>query len=341
MINGVSRPWGKLHWLLRSPSLKHEDWFLIGAISTQDRCLSTLRHGKVSFKLRHAAFLEIIDRPSQFSGLSKIRRDQNKQFFEAESDPANREIHTFEIFDPIRSLKRVVDSWLVSGKASNVILDVSTLPERFLFPILRWLVSSNDVKNLVVTCMTPEKYTHEDLAFDAQDASHLPTFASDPAQIEKTIKQVIVGVGFLPFSLPDWLKKTYSNPRSRISLMFPFPSNPDNVRKGWEFVRRVDANVSLNDDRQICRVAAYDVSGCFDRISLITSHGNSPAVYAPFGPKAHSVAMCLQALKTTSEAYFAHPSYYHPEYSTGIRLHENLPDGHAYAIKLAGKNLYS
>jgi hypothetical protein len=340
MINGAFRPWGKLQWLLGSPSLQSKEWFLIGVISTQDRCLSTLRHGKTSFKLCHAAFLEVVDEPSQFSNLSKIRRDQNREICEAETDPVNRETHVFGIFEPIRSLKRVVDSWLASGKVGNVILDVSTLPERFLFPILRWLVSSQAVENLVVTCMIPERYTHEDLAYDAQDASHLPTFANDPVQTEKTIKQVIVGVGFLPFSLPDWLKKTYSNPRSRISLIFPFPSNPDNVRKGWEFVRRVDANVSLNDDRQISRVAAYDVSGCFDRINLITSHGRSSAVYAPFGPKAHSVAMCLQALRTDAEAYFAHPSYYHPEYSTGIRLSNNLPDGNAYAIKLSGNNLY-
>lgn len=341
MINGLFRPWGKLPWLLGTPSLKIEKWFLIGTISTQDRSLSTLRHGGHCYQLCHSAFLEIVDEPSIFTILSNIRRDQNKNFWAAEADPKNRELHTLGLFDPIRSLKKLVDSWLVSGKAGNVILDVSTLPERFLFPIIRWLINSDVVKNLIVTCMFPEKYTHEDLAYDAREASHLPTFANDSLHVEKGVKQIIVGVGFLPFSLPDWLKKTYSNPRSKISLIFPFPSNPENVKKGWEFVRRVDSNVSLGDDRQICRVAAYDISGCFERIKLITADGKFPSVFAPFGPKGHSVAMCLQAIKMGAEAYFAHPSYYHPEYSIGTRMENNMPDGLAYAIKLAGKNLYT
>ena len=341
MINGIFRPWGKPQWLFKGASLKNEEWFLIGVLSTQDRCLSMLRHQNFSYKIAHAAFVEIVDEPSHFSELSKVRRENNRALWGAETNPAHRELHSFGLFDPIKKLKQLVDDWTANSKARNVILDVSALPERFLFPLVRWLKNSPNVKNLVVTYMMPEKYTFEDLAYNAREASHLPTFVYDTAASSQIIKNVVVGVGFLPFSLPEWLKKTYSNSRSKVSLIFPFPSSPANVQKGWEFVRRMDEpNINLVDDRQIARVAAHDISGCFERINLITATGSSPTVFAPFGPKAHSVAMCLQAINLQAEAYFTHPSFYHPEYSTGIKMVDGIPEGFAYAIRIGGVDLY-
>lgn len=340
MINGTLRPWGKPQWLLGMPTLKKESWFLIGSMSTQDRCLSILKHKDKSYDIAYAAFLEIVDVDSEFAQLSRDRRDINRHSWEQLVGPIQHELITLEIFSPILKIKKLIQKWLHSGIANNIILDVSTLPERFLFPMVRWLLESPVVKNLVITYMLPERYTHEDLAYNAREASHLPTFVDESQFTKSAVKNVIVGVGFLPFSLPEWLKKTYSNSRVKVSLIFPFPSSPANVRKGWEFVRRVEPNVLLADDRQICRVAAHDISGCYDRINLITANGLSPTVFAPFGPKAHSVAMCLHAINTNSEAYFTHPSFYHPEYSMGIRMDGALPAGYAYAIRLSGVNLY-
>ena len=341
MINGALRPWGKPQWLLGAPSLKHEEWLLIGAISTQDRCLSLLRHQQASFKLACAIFLEINDEPSQFSAESKIRRDANRMLWEAEVKLVKNELHKFSLFEPLKRLKTLIDSWTATPVAQNIILDVSTLPESFLFPMLRWLLDSCSVKNLVVTYMLPGQYTDEDLAYDAREAAQLTTFTYDGPQPEPPIRNVIVGVGFLPFSLPEWLKKTYKDPNLvRVSLIFPFPSTPSNVRKGWEFVRRIDSTVSLKDDRQIPRVDANDVSACFDRIQMLTNYGHSPTVFAPFGPKAHSVAMCLKAIQMKAEVYFTQPSFYHPEYSTGMKMDGGLPAGWAYSVRLGGRDIY-
>ena len=341
MINGSLRPWGKPQWLLGMQSLREEEWFLIGAISTQDRCLSVLRHQKVSFKLAHAAFLEIIDQPSKFSAASKLRRDVNRACWEAQVASEHRELHNFSIFEPLKRLNSLVNGWVQNNTARNVILDVSTLPEKFYFPILRWLLASNAVENLIITYMLPEQYTHEDLAYDALDASQLQTFTYSGSQPEPSIQAVIVGVGFLPFSLPEWLKKTYPNTNTvKVSLIFPFPADPASVRKGWDFVRRIQATVRLEDDSQIPRVDANDLSACFDRIQTLTNFGKTPTVFAPFGPKAHSVAMCLQAINMGAEVYYTQPSFYHPEYSTGVKMDGAVPAGHAYAIRLNGRNLY-
>jgi hypothetical protein len=341
MINGLLRPWGKPQWLFGMPSLKQQDWFLIGGISTQDRCLSTIRHQGVSFNLAHAAFLDIVDEPSKFSVASKLRRDGSRILFEAAVPVANREIHEFSLFDPFKRLKSLVDTWTNNPLAKNVILDVSAMPEKFFFPIVRWLLESPAVKNIVVTYMLPEQYTQEDLAYDARDAGQLNTFTYSGPQPEPTIQNVIVGVGFLPFSLPEWLKKTYKDTNTvKVSLILPFPSAPSNIRKGWEFVRRIEATVKLADDRQIPRVDANDLSACFDRIQTITNFGLTPTVFAPFGPKAHSVAMCLQAIKMKAEVYYTQPTFYHPEYSTGIKMDGAVPFGYAYAIRLNGRDLY-
>ena len=198
MINGSLRPWGKPQWLLGMQSLKQEEWFLVGTISTQDRCLSALRHQKVSFKLVHTAFLEIIDQPSKFSEESKLRRDANRACWEAEVPTAHRELHEFSIFEPLKRLNSLVEGWLHRNTAKNVILDVSTLPEKFFFPIVRWLLESDSVKNLVVTYMLPAQYTQKDLAYDAMDASQLQTFTYNGSQPEPSIQNVIVGVGLPP-----------------------------------------------------------------------------------------------------------------------------------------------
>lgn len=341
MINGALRPWGKPQWLFGMPLLKQEDWFLIGCLSTQDRCLSTIRHQGVSFNVTHAAFLDIADEPSKFSAASKLRRDRSRSLFEAVVPEKNREIHEFLLFDPFKRLKILVDTWTSNSLAKNVILDVSAIPEKFFFPIVRWLLESSTVKNIVITYMLPEQYTQEDLAYDARDAGQLHTFTYTGPQPEPTIQKVIVGVGFLPFSLPEWLKKTYKDTNTvKVSLILPFPSAPSNVRKGWEFVRRIEATVNLADDRQIPRVDANDLSACFDRIQTITNFGRTPTVFAPFGPKAHSVAMCLQAIKMKAEVYYTQPTFYHPEYSTGIKMDGTVPAGYAYAIRLNGRDLY-
>lgn len=340
MINGDFRPWGKPHWLLKMSSFENKDWFLIGNISTQDRCLSMSMHHGYSYNLAGAGFLEIIDAESEFSEKSKIRRDESRRRWDAQISSINREIHTFGILDPIKRLKRLVDSWIQGEFGKNIILDASTMPERFLFPIVRWLIEAKTIENLVVTYMLPESYTHYPLAYDAGDAGHLPTFLYNEDEREIPIRNVVVGVGFLPFSLPEWLKKTFPTPNVKVSLVFPFPSNPNNVRRGWEFVRHIEPNVKLSDNSQIARVDAHDLSGCLDRIRLITNSCVRPTVFAPFGPKAHSIAMCIEAIRTGAEVYYTHPTFYHPEYSTGIKMDGKAPYGNAYALRINGKDLY-
>lgn len=336
MINGKLRPWGQPGWLFGMPTLKAKDWFLLGCVSTQDRCRAVLLHHRHSLMLAGCAFVELADSPSVFSAESAKRMLANNQQI-VKLNPPGVQFFPIGLLDPLLRLKRWLTSWIASTNG-NIILDISTFPERLCFPIIRWLTESSDVQNFVITYMLPEKYTNEDLGYDSQDWGQLPTFVND--QGGATVEHVIVGVGFLPYSLPDWLKKTYDTPNFKISLLIPFPAAPSSVNRAWEFVRRIEKDLNLKDDRQIVRIAAHDLCGAFQRINGITKEGKSPAVFAPYGPKAQSVAMCLYALRHPSEVYFTQPMYYHPEYSTGMAMASGLPSGYAYAIRLDGTDFY-
>jgi hypothetical protein len=340
VINGELRPWGKPKWLLQMEALRTERWLLIGAISTQDRCLSMLRHSTHSFTLGHAAFLEIIDKKSVFHVQSDARREANRLRWQTDVAGYSHERLEFGLLDPLLRLKKQVGRWISGAYKKSVILDVTCLPERFFFPMIRWLVDSVDVENLIVTCMSPERYTEEDLAYDPEDWAHIQTFGPAAEDPEKPVKRVIVGAGFLPFSLPELLKKDYNANGIQVSVLFPFPAPPANIKRSWEFVRKIEVDLMLTEERQLARVGANDLSGCFDRIDSITRNGSIGTVFAPYGPKAHSIAMCLQAMKMKARVIYTQPTFYHPEYTTGIKLEDGVPAGFAYAIRVNSLSLY-
>ncbi len=320
-------------------SIKANSWLLIGAISTQERCLSMVRNQTTTFNLAHAAFLEIVDEASTFSDQAKALRDKNRAHFQKEVKAELRELHTFDLLEPIMRLQRLVGQWVVGQHRKNIILDITCLPERFFFPLLRRILDSTEVENLIITCMAPARYTDQELAYNPQDLVYIPTFGGSNESKPRPVKRVIVSAGFLPFGLPDLIKDNYSEPDIELHVIFPFPAEPANVKRSWEFVRKVELE-GLKDDRQLARVGANDLAGCFDRINAITRDGSIPTVFAPYGPKAHSVAMCLKAILMDSEVVYTQPTFYHPEYTTGIKLDDGVPTGYAYAVRVNGQALY-
>lgn len=340
MINGALRPWGKPQWLLQMERLRNEQWLLIGALSTQDRCLAMLDHRVKSFNLAHAAFLEISEKQTTFRERSEARRDQNRNKWHADTQGYSCELLSYDLLEPLIRLQKQVTLWTNGPFKKSIILDVSCLPERYFFPMLRWLLSSAQVENLIVTCMSPEKYTEEELAYDPQEWAHIQTFGLTAFGDEKPVKSVIVGAGFLPFSLPEWLRKDYNTNSIQVSMLFPFPAPPANIKRSWEFVRQVEVGLPLKDEARLVRVGANDMPGCFDRIDRMTRRGTVGTIFAPFGPKAHSIAMCLQAIKTGAQVLYTQPTYYHPEYTSGVKIEDGLPAGFAYAIRVSGHTFY-
>ena len=201
-----------------------------------------------------------------------------------------------------------------------------------------FLSSSEKIENLVVTYSTPERYFEGTLASEPQDWAVLPGFQKEEAPPTPKCIRVIVGVGFLPFRLPDLLKHDYQG--AEVTLVLPFPPGPPQFQRNWRFIHEIEKTCPLKDERQIIRIDAQDASRCFDHLCSLTKEGVEDTVLAPFGPKPHSLGMCLFAIKYNCDVYYTQPTHYHPEYSTGMKMRNGKPDTTAYAIKLNGKILY-
>jgi len=190
-----------------------------------------------------------------------------------------------------------------------------------------------------VTYTIPEKYFDGNLAEEPTPWAHLPMFqrmSSGP--FDKKPTNAIIGVGFLPFGLAELLKGDYDN--AQVNLIFPFPPGPPNYQRNWEFVRNIETSYPLRNDSQIIRVDALDTSGCYRHLSTLTDEGNIQSIFAPYGPKPHSLAMCIFASQHDCDVYYTQPRVYHPDYCSGIKQASNLPETYAYCIKLTGQSLY-
>jgi hypothetical protein len=186
-----------------------------------------------------------------------------------------------------------------------------------------------------VTYSIPSGYG-EILAEDHQTLQHLPLFG--PSQFpEPTVDFAFVGVGFSPLGLPELLE-----PYKRdvdVQLLFPFPPGPPAFQRNWSFIgelkKRLPPNVS-----DPMRIGAYDVPDVFEHICKLTDSGRKYAVFAPYGPKPVSLAMCLYAIQTAAAVYYTQPTKYNPAYSVGIKRINAEPESYAYCLRIGGRDLY-
>jgi hypothetical protein len=158
----------------------------------------------------------------------------------------------------------------------------------------------------------------------------------------KKKKALIVGLGYEPLGLPQILRYPEFT-QNRVLLLFPFPATPAGYLRNWEFVRNLDSEVGPNYNHEPIRVNGYDVSTIFDLILRHTDQAKEPVVFAPYGTKPMSLAMCLYACShpENSSVYYTQPKSYNPRYSSGIKMVNGEPDTFAYCIRLDGKDLYS
>lgn len=332
MINDTFRPWGNVSWLL--PRIGPHSWQVVGCNATETRSNAILHFSPKILTIERADFLSIEDQPSDYSAQCQIKRNEHRKEFDATM--GNRGF----IYEAtlLQSAKSLLSLYQGIVKSKHIVLDISALPKRFFFPLTRWILSNPEVEDFVVTYMLPEAYTTEQLAYDPENWAHLPTFQSDAIEPGVKVESVIVGAGFVPFGLPELLRHDYDG--ARVSLLLPFPPGPPQAQRTWQFVSDIEGECRLEDDRRIVRVSAYDVAGCFEQIDAITERGARRTVFAPYGPKPHSLAMCLYAIGRSLDVFYTQPTFYHPNYSTGIRKSDNVPIGYAYALKIGGRNLY-
>jgi hypothetical protein len=334
MLGKHFRPWGNLSWALNK--IHNNKWDVFGCLSTEDRCLGVFEVLNANKMLGNYKFLRINDPSSIYSQRSEeLIKERTDDYISKGGDSTKIEQH--ELFEKIDSLKIGVDSFL-GHSSGNIILDVSSLPKRFFFPILRLLLNSRDkVKNLIATYAVPERYHDGPLAEDPEPWAHIPLFGPG-GYPDQEFEVLIVGVGFLPFGLPELLKSEYRN--LSVKLFFPFPPGPPTYQRTWNFVREIAKDFPI-DNEMLMRVDTYNVSDAFDYICSITTGNSKKAIMAPYGPKTISIAMCIYATLASAPVYYMQPKIYNPEYSSGIKKNtQGDPEIYAYCLRLDGQDYY-
>lgn len=336
MLFGSYRPWGMLPWLLNRLSAKK--WDLLGALATGDRSLATWKYLKQKSFLKHLELLQIEDLPSPFWGSEATDRvsARRDEFIREGGDPAF--VSSYNILEPAGVINDIANNF-INKSADNIIIDISSLPKRYFFPLIKVVLDKSASANIIVCYTRPLSHDRQKpLAIDPQpwiNFTHFPLPYPEPKK-----KQLIVGLGYEPLGLPQLIKGEEFR-GSDIRLMFPFPANPEGYLRNWEFVRNLDSDVGPYLHQPI-RVDAYDVPSIFDNIKSMTDNCNQYAVFAPYGTKTMSLAMCLYAIAypDKSSVFYTQPKSYNPNYSTGVKTIRGLPAIFGYFVRMNGKNIY-
>lgn len=325
------RPWGPVDWALSLSSQKR--WHFVGALGTEDRSLCSWAHFKSVGVIGSAMFAEIHDVDSEkyrdrFNTAITARRIE---FGQHGCDPSV--VWRMDLMTELFHISAFAKDAEAFGP--SVVLDITSFPKRFSFPILRTLMLSSLIKNLLLTYTTPMSYAPDDqpLYEDIEPWRNLPGFGGSATLIEQ---QWVVSIGFLVESLRMYIG---GNPNEKMKVFIPFPAPLSVLRRTWEAVANLERDHS-GERFEKFRVETLDMSAAFDRILSIASNSHKPLCFAPFGPKPISAAMCLYATQKGSAVHYPQPTVYNPEYSRGIRKNDPSSAVNAYWVKHDGENLY-
>ena len=335
MTMSLYRPWGLLHWVLeRCPDV---EWSLFGCLGTEERSLAALSITNSVGCLASKRLLRISD--NSFGQYLKLREERllaRKNEFEkmgaTESDIEEYSLTKASHHDILTEIEE-----FIRDSGPNIILDVTSLPQRFFFPILKTLLLSeaHTVRNLVVTYAVPESYAPGRLTRNFNDWGTLPLFLGSYTQ--KPPEMMIVGVGFEALGLQDRVDTGEAG--LHLNLLLPFPAPPPAFKRSWELARKLQKGRRPGSVTTY-RTDAKEVSDAFERILTLTDSGKHGAILAPFGPKPISVAMCIYATLTESPVFYTQPTVYHPDYSTGISEVNGQLEVYAYCLRINGKDFY-
>ena len=343
------RPLGPLRWIFGKLPVP-EPWSVIGALSAEDRCLAAAQE---VVQLRPGADCTLLHiHPEQRNTntvLGETLRKIETNLVEAQSGMLRP--HIKDAGNLLCAEHDVINLAfeLADACQPNVVLDITTMPKRFFFPLLTALSESGRIRNLIATNTTPVRYG-EVLAEDADDWKPLPMFDGNVLD-EPSKATLIIGVGYQPLNVKDLLERNRSL-RVAIKLMFPFPSLHPGFIPNWKFVSHIKSEwgdgqrVGQSSPIEIVRVPTHDVSLAFDRLVQHSLEGKAQTlILAPFGPKTISLAMCLLGIARgrsglTTEIGYTQPSIYMPNYTTGVADRDGFPDVTAYCLRLDGHDLY-
>ena len=331
MLRQHFRPWGQLPWVLSK--LPPYTWSVLGCLATEDRCVAVWEHFRGSGLTGASMFVEVTEQHSRFAELATQLKHTQRNKLIAIGAPGEECSHP--LLDKHENIVGVVDHFIdIAGQ--DIILDISCFPKRFFFPFVKRLMGAAGIRNLIATYTIPEKYYEGTLAEDHRPLAHLPLFGIETYPEPKS-EVAIISVGFVPLGMAELVDPDRHD--VEFKFLFPFPPGPPHFQRNWKFVAQLER--TLLPRTEPIRVEAQNVSDTFDHILELTNHGVRAAVFAPYGPKTMSLAMCLFAIKAGSPVFYTQPQTYHPQYTSGVKQYNGVPLVYSYCLRLDGRDLYS
>lgn len=318
--------------------MQNEHWSLFGVVATEDRCTATVN--AMQNKLDSKRFIKIIDPHSE----GKPRFDKKfekveQQLFDICVD--SNEIQIVGLLDDIDTIRDQVENFMVKSNP-NIVLDITSMPKRWFFPVIRFILAERRVNTLIVTYSAAKSY-EDKLSLDPESLQPLPTFGE--TEIPSCYEELVIAVGYNSLSL----RELFEIDILKVRYLFPFPPGPPGYLRNWRFLQELDKEVRNHNVKEEDRfqISAYDVSGAFEALGRFTDNGRKPSVFAPYGPKTLSLSMCLFALavekagKNPVNVLYTQPRQYSLNYTTGVGHINGQPDIKAYCLRIDGRDIYS
>lgn len=325
------RPWGHLDWALNMSGPRK--WDFIGCLGPEERSISALIALENRSILANRRIYRIEETDSPYAKEAEkciAMRESECNRFKLRAE----EVNQIDLLAPIDEIATICEK----SVNSSIILDITSLPKRFFFYLLKYYYKSEDVRDLVVSYTVPAKYPNAPLSQDHDPWNALPTFRQpDPKLEESAHKRLLVSIGFIPDGLISHLEG-HAEER-QIELIVPFPSPVLSYQRSWQSVWALKSRPHKTRFREHL-IPAHDLSEAFDMIISLLPVDSNLVSFAPFGPKPISAAMCIYSSITGSPVYYSQPKSYLPNYSLGIDNYQGKSKIFAYWIKHARKRLY-
>jgi len=315
-------------------------WSLLACCGTESRSVALASHLQRG-NFRRALVLEINDPDPLDKEALRSRLEERKRSF-IDSGFAENEVRRVNLLAGLDIIKGSVTE-LADAGATSLIIDITSFPKMWFFPIVQTALEDIRFENVVVTYTSAIGYANQ-LSENVGPLRVLPGFYADDGRSRH--ESLIIGIGFEPVGIASLLSDQVSN---KIRLIFPFPPGPPGHHRNWMFVKQIEDLTQKEEMETPDRVHIhmYDCPQVFDALCDMTLNGKRSSAMAPYGPKTVSLAMCLFALAATEAGrervpvFYAQPHRYALDYTTGVRTTGDRPDVTGYCLKLRGRKLYS
>src|SRR5687768_9337744 len=134
MNRSIYRPSGQLRWMLRHIPLA-QPWSFVGCLGTEARSLAAWKLLRQCSIVGRQCLVRIADKTSYHSPLTAQRLAERRvEFVTAGGDESV--IRDISLFCPHYEIIQIIDEAVESAQGALVI-DITSLPKRFFFPIIR------------------------------------------------------------------------------------------------------------------------------------------------------------------------------------------------------------